>query len=228
VSSRRRQRAVAHSSSRRPLHCEYLRSGVVRKNSIRGFSTQCNIVASAVATMNLQRDRVSPTDRALSLSVWSFCVRKDPPVVSSRRLVLTLGDLRSPAKGQLLQSSPFHPRYPNDWPSGFVRRANEPQSTDVNEPGAAAATAAAIFPRCPLIMGHSIADSVTIASFLPERFCSYRIDWSPVKRTSKPASSAVLRSSPFFQASPTHVVDRGSFMPRQVYPRRSSSIRTRI
>ena len=35
----------------------------------------------------------------LSLSVWRFCLRMALLVVSSRRLVLTLGDLRSTAKG---------------------------------------------------------------------------------------------------------------------------------
>jgi hypothetical protein len=35
----------------------------------------------------------------LSLCVWRFCLRTALLVVSSRRLVLTLGDLRSTAKG---------------------------------------------------------------------------------------------------------------------------------
>jgi hypothetical protein len=36
-----------------------------------------------------------------SLSVWRFCPRTARPVVSSRRLVLTPGDLRSTAPGAL-------------------------------------------------------------------------------------------------------------------------------
>src|ERR1700733_1713863 len=90
--------------------------------------------------------------------------------------------------------------HPNDGPFGFApRRENVPHSTRTNDPGRAASTAAAIFATWLLIMRQLCAESETMASFRPFRFCWRSIDRSPVTRTSKPAPSAALRRAPFWK-----------------------------